>query len=213
MGDPNDPVDVLRRHLPQQRVEERRAARGRGHGDPRPAVRAGGCRSRRAAHRGSLRGGHPPAGRDHDRLHDRSVRQAHAARRHRRDRLRDGQAGRDPGVGGGPRGLGPRWRARRSREPDRPLESTAAERPPNGALAICRVCPEHSAGPPLALLRAGRAVRTGSRGRARRGTRGPWRTRGAHWPASGPSGSRPGSRGTWRSPRGAGGPSTGGAPR
>ena len=54
----------------------------------------------------SGRGGHPPAGRDDDRLHDRPVRQAHAARRHRRDRLRDGQARGDRGVGGRPRGPG-----------------------------------------------------------------------------------------------------------
>ena len=40
VGHPGDPVDVVRRHLPEQQPQERRAADRRRRGDPRPAVRA-----------------------------------------------------------------------------------------------------------------------------------------------------------------------------
>ena len=39
VGRPGDPVDVVRRHLPQQQPQERRAADRRRRGDPRPPVR------------------------------------------------------------------------------------------------------------------------------------------------------------------------------
>ena len=40
VGRPGDPVDLVRRHLPQQQPQERRAADRRRPADPRAAVRA-----------------------------------------------------------------------------------------------------------------------------------------------------------------------------
>ena len=83
VGGPGHPLDVVRRHLPQQQPQERRAADRRRRGDPRPAVRDArgrpGCRADRRPRRARR-----PAPRRHDaRLRHRPVRQADDARRAR----------------------------------------------------------------------------------------------------------------------------------
>ena len=55
VGHPGDPLDLVRRHLPQQQPQERRAADRRRPGDARPPVRAAGARTRTPSSRSTSR--------------------------------------------------------------------------------------------------------------------------------------------------------------